>query len=99
VFIKFSFQAALFNKGKTQPSFVSPEETMPVVNDKWQYVLPNTSEVCLLECQAAFKALTSREKFYSHYMSQASWYGALICLFQVRCSKCYLVLCKDINIS
>ncbi|KAK2192933.1 hypothetical protein NP493_20g08016 [Ridgeia piscesae] len=55
---------------------------MPVVNDKWQYVLPNTSEVCLLECQAAFKALTSREKFYSHYMSQASWYGALICLFQ-----------------
>ncbi len=50
--------------------------------DKSQFILPNDSGIVLLSCDAAFKALTSKEKLYSHYLSQASWYGSLICLLQ-----------------
>ncbi|KAL5008870.1 hypothetical protein ScPMuIL_014451 [Solemya velum] len=47
-----------------------------------QYVLPNDIGVCLLDCETAFNALTPHERLYSHYLSQACWYGGLIVLIQ-----------------
>ena len=47
------------------------------------YTLPTSTEVCALDCTAAFNALSDREKLYAHYLSRASWYGSLICLYQV----------------
>lgn len=55
---------------------------MPVP-DLSQYTLPNHTDLVFLDCAAAFKALTEKEKLYSHYLSQASWYGSLVCLYQV----------------
>lgn len=52
--------------------------------DVSQYVLPPETKVAFLDCETAFKGLTDKEKLYAHYISQASWYGGLICLFQVR---------------
>lgn len=51
--------------------------------DVSQYVLPPETKVAFLDCDTAFKGLTDKEKLYAHYISQASWYGGLICLFQV----------------
>lgn len=50
--------------------------------DVSQYVLPKESKVAFLDCETAFNGLTDKEKLYAHYISQASWYGGLICLFQ-----------------
>lgn len=50
--------------------------------DVSQYVLPPETKVAFLDCETAFKGLTDKEKLYAHYISQASWYGGLICLFQ-----------------
>ncbi|XP_061172745.1 dipeptidyl peptidase 3-like [Saccostrea echinata] len=46
------------------------------------YVLPSETKIALLDCQTAFNGLTSQEKLYAHYISQASWYGGLICFIQ-----------------
>lgn len=46
------------------------------------YTLPNSTDVCLLDCITAFKNLSDQEKRYAHYVSQASWYGGLIVLVQ-----------------
>ena len=51
--------------------------------DLSQYTLPNETDVCLLDCITAFNGLTEKEKKYAHYLSQASFHGGLICLFQV----------------
>lgn len=51
--------------------------------DVSQYVLPPETKVAFLDCETAFNGLTDQEKLYAHYISQASWYGGLICLFQV----------------
>ena len=51
--------------------------------DLSQYTLPNSTDVCLLDCKTAFKNLTDQEKRYAHHVSQASWYGGLIVLVQV----------------
>ena len=50
--------------------------------DSSQYILPNDVEVILLECRAAFEALTPKERLYAHYLGEASWCGALACLYQ-----------------
>ncbi|KAL3874244.1 hypothetical protein ACJMK2_037287 [Sinanodonta woodiana] len=50
--------------------------------DKSEYILPNDIPVCLLDCSQAFKDLSEKEKLYSHYLSQASFCGGLICLLQ-----------------
>ncbi|KAK3093576.1 hypothetical protein FSP39_017632 [Pinctada imbricata] len=52
------------------------------MTDISQYILPSETEVVLLDCETAFNGLTVQEKKYSHYLSQASFYGGLICLFQ-----------------
>ena len=51
--------------------------------DLSQYILPNHTGVCLLDCTTAFTKLTDQEKKYAHYISQASWYGGLVVLVQV----------------
>ena len=53
------------------------------MTDLSQFTLPNETGIVLLECRQAFEALTNKEKQYAHYLSQASWYGGLIVLFQV----------------
>lgn len=52
------------------------------MTDLSQYILPNDTGVCLLDCITAFDNLTDKEKLYSHYVSQASWNGGLIVLLQ-----------------
>lgn len=47
-----------------------------------QYIIPNSTGICLLDCETAFKNLTEKERKYAHYLSQASWYGGLIVLVQ-----------------
>lgn len=54
----------------------------PSATDKSQFILPNDQPVLRLEVADAFGGLTTSEKLYSHYISQASWYGGLIVLFQ-----------------
>lgn len=50
--------------------------------DRSQHVLPNDTGIVVLNCKDAFDGLTNEEQLYSHYLSQASWYGSLSCLFQ-----------------
>ncbi|KAI4495573.1 hypothetical protein M0802_008585 [Mischocyttarus mexicanus] len=42
------------------------------------YTLPNNQPLVLLECETSFNLLTSKEKLYAHYLSQAAWHGGLI---------------------
>ncbi|XP_060564792.1 dipeptidyl peptidase 3-like isoform X2 [Ruditapes philippinarum] len=55
---------------------------MSKMADLSQYTLPNSTDVCLLDCMTAFKNLTDQEKRYAHHVSQAAWYGGLIVLVQ-----------------
>ena len=57
-----------------------------------QYVFPNETEVCLLDCKEAFEGLTPKERLYSHHLAQASFKGGLIVLFQVQHEHCTFVL-------
>lgn len=60
--------------------FVGVKMSSAVVKD---HILPNDQPVNELECETAFNALTSNEKLYAHYLSQASWAGGLITAIQV----------------
>lgn len=46
------------------------------------YSVPVVTPVSVLDCTAAFKGLTDKEKLYAHHLCRASWAGSLICLFQ-----------------
>lgn len=48
-----------------------------------EFIYPNETPIKLISCDKAFSALTSKEKHYAHYLSKASFYGALIVLPQV----------------
>ena len=48
-----------------------------------EFIYPNETPVKLIDCEKPFSALTNKEKFYAHYLSKASFYGALIVLPQV----------------
>ncbi|XP_046401911.1 dipeptidyl peptidase 3 isoform X2 [Ischnura elegans] len=54
----------------------------PNMLQKSPYILPNDQPVVALECTTAFNGLTSKEKKYAHYLSQAAWNGGLIALVQ-----------------
>ncbi|XP_013399132.2 dipeptidyl peptidase 3 [Lingula anatina] len=47
-----------------------------------EYILPNDTGVCLLECKTAFEGLTPKERMYAHYIAQAAFNGGLIVLLQ-----------------
>lgn len=44
--------------------------------------VPLDTPVSALDCTAAFKGLTDKEKLYAHHLCRASWAGSLICLLQ-----------------
>ena len=50
--------------------------------NKELYYAPKNGPVSRLECEEAFQLLSSQEKKYVHYMSEASWAGAPIVLVQ-----------------
>ncbi|KAK8762893.1 hypothetical protein V5799_034501 [Amblyomma americanum] len=45
-------------------------------------VYSNETPFLNLDCRVAFEGLSEKEKKYAHYLSQASWFGGLIVLFQ-----------------
>ena len=51
--------------------------------DLTQHIIPNDTDILVLDCKTAFNGLTSREKLYAHYLGRASWNGSLICLLQL----------------
>jgi hypothetical protein len=55
--------------------------TMPSAEDEL-YITPALTPICALDCFEAFNGLTDGEKQYSHFLSTASWAGALACLVQ-----------------
>ncbi|GFG31542.1 hypothetical protein Cfor_09198 [Coptotermes formosanus] len=52
------------------------------MSDTDHFVIQNNQPVVELDCTTAFKGLTSAEKLYAHYLSQASWNGGLTVLVQ-----------------
>ena len=52
-------------------------------DDLSRYVTPKAVPVRVLEVRSSFEGLTEKEKLYAHWMSVASWRGALICFEQV----------------
>jgi len=47
-----------------------------------QFVFPDDQPVVKLDAAIAFHHLTDGEQLYSHYLSQASWWGGLVVLLQ-----------------
>jgi len=47
-----------------------------------QFLFPDDQPVVRLDASTAFNLLGSQEQLYSHYLSQASWYGGLVVLLQ-----------------
>jgi len=58
------------------------KEAMATQEQNSQYIIPNETEVALLDCKEAFEGLSPQEKLYSHHLAQASFKGGLVCLFQ-----------------
>lgn len=48
-----------------------------------EHQVPVETPVYLLNCAAAWNALSDQEKLYAHYLSQASWAGTKICMRQL----------------
>ena len=65
------------------------KEAMATQEQNSQYIIPNETEVALLDCKEAFEGLSPQEKLYSHHLAQASFKGGLVCLFQV---NTYLII-------
>jgi len=51
-------------------------------DDRSQFVLPDDQAIVRLQVKQAFNSLSDNERMYSHYLSQASWFGGFIVLFQ-----------------
>jgi len=47
-----------------------------------QFVFPEDQPVVKLDAATAFSQLSTSEQLYSHYLSQASWWGGLVVLLQ-----------------
>ena len=55
----------------------------PAQEDLRVHQTPDVIPVRVLDATSSFESLTKKEKLYAHWMSQASWIGALICFDQV----------------
>jgi len=55
---------------------------MASANMMSQFVLPDDQPVVRLDASTAYHLLATREQLYSHFLSQASWYGGLVVLLQ-----------------
>jgi len=58
-----------------------------MMSDTVHFVIPKNQPVVELDCTTAFRGLTTKEKLYAHYLSQASWHGGLIVLVQVSINR------------
>ena len=47
-----------------------------------QFIFPDDQPLVRLDASTAWDHLTPSEQLYSHYLSQASWWGGLIVLVQ-----------------
>merc|ERR1719315_695298 len=47
-----------------------------------QFVFPDDQPLVKLDAVTAFSHLSPSEQLYSHYLSQASWWGGLVVLIQ-----------------
>lgn len=50
--------------------------------DLLAYVISLDTPISRLESREAFESLSEKEKHYCHFLSRASWEGAVICLLQ-----------------
>lgn len=51
-------------------------------SSKAQFVFPDDQPLVCLDASSAWAHLTRDEQLYSHYLSQASWWGGLAVLLQ-----------------
>ncbi|CAL1531245.1 unnamed protein product [Lymnaea stagnalis] len=82
-----SIMAGLYNalhqhSVKELPDLGIPFSKQYMMSDQSQYLIPNSTEVVLLDCQQAFEGLSPTERLYAHHLAQAGFKGGLICLFQ-----------------
>ena len=56
---------------------------LPAQTKEELHTTPQSVPVTLLDARGPFEGLTAKEKLYAHWMSQASWWGALITFEQL----------------
>ncbi|XP_028036421.1 dipeptidyl peptidase 3 [Bombyx mandarina] len=69
------------SSGVQQNKITQPKK-VNVMEDKSNFLLPNNQRFVELDSSQAFDNLTTNEKLYAHYLSQAAWNGGLIVLVQ-----------------
>ena len=59
-----------------------PTNNWRMSSSRAQFVFPDDQPLVRLDASTAWDQLTGSEQLYSHYLSQASWWGGLIVLLQ-----------------
>ena len=70
---------------RTLPRFSSAvkfTQVRTMSSSKSQFVFPDDQPLVCLDASSAWGHLTRDEQLYSHYLSQASWWGGLAVLLQ-----------------
>merc|ERR1711936_1052869 len=76
-----------YNPHKTLSCRILPADhcrTLPslAMSTMSQFVFPDDQPLVKLDAVTAFSHLSPSEQLYSHYLSQASWWGGLVVLLQ-----------------